>query len=136
MGNVKLKQIIDGSPPYFFALGALACFVFAIVSAWQDKLKAGTLFSTLFLLCVVLAYFPQLDSIKAFAVDIRLRRSLDRAEEILERLKDISVINAKVTYLTMAWAPRAGEPLAKDRQVIFDQLNEQLTALRVRPTTS
>ena len=70
---MKLKQIIDGSPPYLLALGATACIVLAIVFAWQDKLTAATLLSALFLVCVVLAYFPQLDSIKAFAVDVRLK---------------------------------------------------------------
>ena len=99
---MKLKQIIDGSPPYLLALGATACIVLAIVFAWQDKLTAATLLSALFLVCVVLAYFPQLDSIKAFAVDVRLRRSLDRAEEILARLKDLSVISAKTSYMTLA----------------------------------
>ena len=128
---MKLKQTIDGSPPYLLALGAMACIVLATVFAWQDKLKAATLLSALFFLCVVLAYFPQLDSIKAFAVDVRLRRSLDRAEELLARLKDLSVISAKTSYMTLAWGNRAGTPLAKDKQAILDQVYEQLNALKV-----
>jgi hypothetical protein len=64
-------------------------------------------------------------------VDVRLRRSLDRAEELLARLKDLSVISAKTSYLTLAWGNRVGTPLAKDKQEILDQFDEQLTALKV-----
>lgn len=124
-------EIVDGSPPYLLGLGAIVCFGLAVVLAWRDRIKAGALVSTLFVLCVVLAYFPQLDSIRAFAVDVRLRHSLDRADEILARLKDLTIASAKTSYMTLAWGNRLGTPSVKDKQAILDQFDEQLLFLKV-----
>jgi hypothetical protein len=78
-----------------------------------------------------LLYIPQLETFKAFTVEVRLRQSLDRAEEILARLKELSVISAKVTYMTMAWGNRIGAPSAKDKQAILDEVDAQLSVLKV-----
>lgn len=97
--------------------------------AWSNRVAAATLLSSLFLLSVGLAYFPQLDSIKAFSIDLRLRKSLDRADEILGKIKDISEINAKATYINIAWSNRFGGMSNQEKQDLIDALNEQLNAI-------
>jgi 7,8-dihydro-6-hydroxymethylpterin-pyrophosphokinase len=55
-----------------------------------------------------------LDSLNAIGVNVKLRRNLDRAEEILAQLRQLAVINAKTTYMEMAWGGRFGSPSAKE----------------------
>src|SRR5260221_7132561 len=105
-----MKEFIDASPPYLLSIGAAVCLVLAVISCWQGRLKEAGILGAFFFLCVVLAYLPQTENIKAFAVEVKLRRTLDRAEEILARLKDLSLTNAKMSYMTVAWGNRLGAP--------------------------
>jgi hypothetical protein len=127
--EIHMKDIIAASPPYLLGIAAAVCLTSAIWLAWQkDKLKEATLLSGLFLLCVVLAYFPQLDSVRAFTMEIKLRKSIDRADEILAQIHKVSVGNAKAMYMTTAWAGRWGGMTAQNKQNILDSVNEQLKA--------
>jgi hypothetical protein len=121
----KLKD----SPPYFFAAGAVISFCLVIVFAFQGRNVIAM--SVLFFLCVVFSYFPQLDSISAGWVNVKLSKNLDRAEEILGRLKTLAGINATVTYSLMAWSNRwNGMPL-REKQNIADQIDSQLKSYGV-----
>ena len=122
-------RIINASPPYLLSLAAALCLGFAVYFICNDKLKAGALLSGLFFLCVLLAYFPQLESVKAFTVDVKLRRSLDRAEEILNHLKKLTIINAKTSYMILAWQNRWGGASAKEKQAILDDFDQMLIEL-------
>lgn len=118
---------LKDSPPYFFALGAVVSFGLVILFVVQSRgAGATTAMLVLFILCVVFAYFPQLDSISAGLLNVKLGRNLDRAEEILGRLKNLASIDAKVTYTIMGWSNRwNGMPL-KEKQSISDQIDTQL----------
>jgi hypothetical protein len=87
--------------------------------------------TTLFVAAFLLFYFPQLETFKAAGVEVRLRQTLDRAEEIIERLKKLAEANAKVTYMTLAWGNRFGTPSAVDKQRLLDETDAQLRALNV-----
>lgn len=125
------KQIVEGSPPYLLSVAAAISFISAVWLAWTNKVAAAALLGGLFLLCVVLAYFPQLDSITAFSIDVKLRKSLDRAEDILAKIKNISVLNAKATYINVAWSNRLGGMAIEDKQKLLDAVDEQLRAVGV-----
>jgi hypothetical protein len=130
---MKMKDLLDGSPPYLLAVAAAACLGLAIFFAWQDKLKAATLLSALFVICTVLAYFPRLDSIKAFTlVDVKLKRGLDQAEEILTKIRKASVASARVAYMGTAWGGRWGGMSERDKQELLDSVNEQLQAVGIK----
>jgi hypothetical protein len=122
----RLKDAVDASPPYLLGGGAIVSLVLVGILAWQNKTGPAGVLVALFVLCVALAYFPRLDSVKAFSVDIRLRRTLDRAEEILGRIKALSLLNGKATYAGMAWASRWGGMPIEEKQKIADQIDEQL----------
>lgn len=100
----------------------------------RDKVAGATLMSGLFFLCIILAYFPQLYSIKAFSVDVQLRKSLDRAQEILESFRSLSIVSARATYFTIAWSNRLGGMPAKEQQKLLDSVDLQLRAIGVKDT--
>jgi hypothetical protein len=123
----RLKDIVA------FVMAAMAVFTLigAAYQAFNNSIKSATALGALCALAVVLLYLPQLEVFKAFGIEARLRSTLDRAEEIVARLKQLAVINAKVTYLTMAWENRMGSPTAKDKQAVLDEVDQQLVALKV-----
>jgi hypothetical protein len=48
-------------------------------------------------------------------------------------MKRLSEINARASYMTMAWGNRMGAPSAKEKQAILDEVDAQLTDLNVTP---
>jgi hypothetical protein len=126
-----MKEFIDVSPPYLLAGMAGVCLISAVILIWKGRLKPAFMMSSLFVVVVLLVYFPQLDSLKAFMIDVKLRTTLDRAEEILGRLRKLSVVNARLGYTTLAWGNRLGTPKAADKQKVLDAFDEQLISLNV-----
>jgi Fe-S oxidoreductase len=114
-----------------FSLGAATCLGLAIYFFIKNRIKQGTAFSGLMFVCVVLAYVPQLDSIKGGFVDAKFNRTLNQANDIIARLSQMAIINAKVSYTTLAWGNRmAAGPYAKDKQAILDEIDRQLVDLK------
>jgi hypothetical protein len=127
----QVKKFVDASPPYLLSAAAIACFTLAIYFFWHDNLRIGVAYSTLFFVCVMLVYLPQTESIKAFSVDVKLRRSLDRAEDIMAKVRELSLLNAKLSFMTLAWSNRLSSPKATDKKVILDLVDQQLDALKI-----
>jgi hypothetical protein len=127
------KELLGGLPPYLFAAAATISFALALYLALHDRIKSASLLGALAFVAALLAYLPQLESLSAFAVNVKLRSSLDRAEEILSRLRSLSVVNAKLAYTTLAWGNRLGAPKAIEKQRLLDAMDEQLAALNVSP---
>ncbi len=128
---MKMKEIIDGSPPYLLSIAAAACLGLAALFAWHDNLNPAMLLSSFFVVCVVLAYFPHLDSIKAFTIDVKLRQSLDRADEIMAQIRKVSIASARAAYMGTAWGGRFGGMSERDKQELLDSVNEQLQAVGI-----
>jgi hypothetical protein len=124
-------NFIDALPPYLLAFGALVCFGMALWFFWHESLKTAGALSALFFLCVVLAYLPQAESINAFAVNVKLKRNVDLAKDAIEQLRELSKVNAKVGYTTLAWGNRLGAPTAQEKKVLLDQVEQQLETLNV-----
>jgi hypothetical protein len=123
----RMKEIFS----YFLAAMAMLLLLGSGYQAINERLASAGVLAGLFIAAAFLLYLPQLETFKAFAVEVRLRQSLDRAEEILGRLKGLAIISAKVSYMTLAWGNRIGSPSAKQKQAILDGVNEQLVALNV-----
>jgi hypothetical protein len=116
---------------YFVAALAMFALLCAVYQAMNNKLGSATVLGTIFLVGSLIVFIPQLEVLKAWGVEARLRQSLDRAEEIIGRLRQLSVISAKATYTAMTWSNRLGAPSAKEKQALLDQVDEQLTSLDV-----
>jgi len=89
----------------FFTLAAFGCFGMAAFFFYHNRHKQGIAFSTLMFVCVVVAYAPQLDSIKSGFVDAKFNRTLNQANDIIARLTSMAQINSKVAYtvLPLLW---------------------------------
>jgi hypothetical protein len=129
--DLRMVDFVSALPPYLLSLAAICSFCLATYFFWQENLKIGAALSGLFFLCVVLAYLPQTESIQAFSVDVRLRRSLDRADDILAQLKEASIANAKTNYMTLAWGNRFDGPKAIEKRSIIAAIDKQLADLKV-----
>jgi len=123
----RLKDIVA----FVMAVMAVFTLIGAAYQAFNNSIKSAAALGTLCALSVALLYLPQLEVFKAFGIEARLRHTLDRAEEIIAHLKELAMINAKVTYLSMAWENRLGSPTAKDKQAVLDEVDQQLIALKV-----
>src|SRR5262245_48985284 len=115
---------------YFVAAVAMFSLLCAVYQAMNDKLWSAI--GAIFLVSALVFYLPHLEVLKAWGVEARLRQSLDRAEEIIERLRRLSTLSARVTYLTMAWSNRWGEPSARVRMALLDDIDKQLEEMNVR----
>lgn len=126
----RLKE----APPYMFAAGALIAFALAIFLTFDER-GAGSIWpaTTLFILCVVFAYFPQLDSLNAGVLSIKMGRQLDRAEELLQKIKSIAAMNARVTYTILAWDGRLDGISTQEKQSLVDQIDTQLKIYGITP---
>jgi len=123
----RMKDLLS----FFIAAMAMVSLICAIYEAMnQRNVTAGTL-AGIFLLATLLFYLPRLETLSALGIEVRLRNTLDRAEEIIDRMKTLAEANAKVTYMTVAWGNRLGSPSAIDKQKLLDQTDEQLRALKV-----
>jgi hypothetical protein len=116
---------------YFVAAMAMFALLCAVYQAMNGKNGSAIALGAIFLVGALIVFIPQLEVLKAWGVEARLRQSLDRAEEIIGRLRRLSEISAKATYLTMAWDNRLGSPSAKDKQQILDEVDRQLASLNV-----
>lgn len=83
--------------------GAAISLTLAIYYFVKSQHKQGTAFSLLMFVCVVLAYVPQLDSIKGGFLDAKFNRALNQANDIIARLSKMAVTNARVSYTSLAW---------------------------------
>jgi hypothetical protein len=114
-----------------FSVGATIGLALSIFFFFHDKHKRGISFSTLMFVCALLAYVPQLDSIKSGFVDAKFNRTINQANDTIARLTKMAIINARVSYATLAWGGRLGGPYARDKQLILDDVDRQLFDLRV-----
>ena len=76
-------------------------------------------------------YLPQMVSFKAFGIEATLtevQEKLDRADEIIARLKSLAAADAKATYSLMAWGNRWNGIPAVEKQKIADKIDEQLNS--------
>jgi hypothetical protein len=116
---------------YFVAALAMFALLCAVYQAMNDKKGSAATLAAIFFLCAMIVFIPKLDVLEAFGVKAQLNKTLDRAEEIIGKMKRLSEINARASYMTMAWSNRLGAPSAKEKQAILDEVDAQLTDLNV-----
>jgi len=116
---------------YFVAAMSMFSLLGAVYQAINNEKSSAVTLGTIFLVTALVVFIPQLEVLKVWGVETKLRQSLDRAEEIIGRLRRLSVISARATYMQMAWGNRMGTPSAKDKQAILDEIDSQLTSLKV-----
>jgi hypothetical protein len=59
----------------------------------QKEIASAGLLAAIFLLCTLVVYIPQLEVLKAFGVEARLRQTMNEAVATLENLKRLSALS-------------------------------------------
>jgi hypothetical protein len=123
----KLRDIL------MMVAGAFAIFslILAVYQAMQKELASAGLLATIFLVCTLIVFIPQLEVLKAWGIEARLRQTVNEAVATLENLKRLSATSARSTYLTAAWGNRMGAPTAKAKQAVLDEVDKQLIDLKI-----
>jgi len=117
---------INKAPPYMFSVAAVVCFLFTAYFCLNEQLATATLYSGLFVVCVIFGYFPYLDSIKAFSIDVKLKQNISRAETIISSIRALSTTNAKVAFTIAAYSGRGPCITIIEKQQLIDTINKQL----------
>lgn len=123
----KLREIVT------MVAGAFAIFsiILAVYQAMQKEIASAGLLATIFLVCTLVVFIPQLESLKAWGIEARLRQTVNEAVATLDNLKRLSATSAKSTYLSAAWSNRIGAPTAKEKQAVLDETEKQLAELKI-----
>jgi hypothetical protein len=115
---------------FLYAVAALALFALlgAVYQAMNRQLGSAATLGAIFLVGALIVFIPQLEVLKAWGIEARLTKTLDRAEEIIGRLRRLSAISAKATYMQMTWGNRmAARPRPKSRPSLTKLINSSLT---------
>jgi hypothetical protein len=110
---------------------AAALLLIAVGLALTDRVAAGSLVAGLFVIVALFYYLPQMESFKAYGVEAKWRERIDKADEILRKLRQSTLASAKLTYLILGWGSRVGGARPEDRRAVADQLDAALFDLNV-----
>jgi hypothetical protein len=113
-----------------FAMGVCS-LILAVFQAWNGKVVSAAGLGIAFAVCAMVLFLSQIKTLKVWQVEVELRETLDRAEEIIGRVRKLAAISARASYLTISWGNRLGTPTAKEKQAVLDDIDAQLTDLKV-----
>lgn len=113
------------------ALGTFT-LILTVYQAAHGKLTSSAALGAAFVVCGLFVFIPQLKAFKVWGVEAELKETIDRAEEILGKLRRLSLISAKASYMSSAWSSRMSSPSAKDTQTILDETGDVPIAVELR----
>ena len=87
------------------ALGTFT-LILTVYQAAHGKLTSSAALGAAFVVCGLFVFIPQLKAFKVWGVEAELKETIDRAEEILGKLRRLSLISAKASYMSSAWSCR------------------------------
>lgn len=123
----RIKDLLS----FFIAAMAMVSLLCAVYQAMNERISSAITLAGMFFIATALFYLPKMEMLSAYGIEVRLRNTLNRAEEIIERLKKLAEVNAKATYMNVAWGNRMGSPSTAEKQKLLDETDAQLRALKV-----
>jgi hypothetical protein len=124
----RLKEILS----YFLAAMAMLSLLCAVYEAMNQRLASAGTLAGIFIAAALLMYLPQLEAFSAFGVEARMQKTLDRAQEILDKVREVSIASAKSAYLDLAWSGRLGGVSFREKQKVLDSVDQQLRRIGVK----
>ncbi|WP_108523243.1 hypothetical protein [Bradyrhizobium algeriense] len=116
-----------------YSAGAVA--VFSIIGALYQAMsrEGGSVAPVLgvFLAACVIVFLPLISQFSFFGLETRMRDKVLEVQAIEDRIRKIAAINARVTYMSIAWANRMGSPSAKEKQTLLDDVDKQIREFKV-----
>jgi len=125
----KVRDIFS----YFVAAMSIFAMLGAVYQAFNDQKASAVTLGTIFLVGALIVFLPQVEFIKTLGVEARLRQTVTEAVATLASVRRLAEISARASYLTIAWGNRLGTPSAKDKQSVLDDIDAQLSDLKVTP---
>lgn len=116
---------------FFSAAMAVFSLICAVYQAMNDKVASAIALAGMFLVCVLVVFLPKLEVLEAFGVKAHLVKTLNEAEEILAKLRQLSITSAKATYRGVGTGGRMGPSSAVGNQAMLDEIDNQLRVLGV-----
>jgi hypothetical protein len=86
--------------------GALVCFYKALLFANAGQDAAAALMGALFVVLILMTFLPEMETFKAFGVEMKLRARLTEAEDLLKKLRALTVLNANTAYHLLTYGNR------------------------------
>ena len=99
--------------------------------AAMDKVAAGTLAAGIFVVLILLHHLPQMELLKAWGIEAKMRARLNEAEEIMKTLRQAVIASATLTYHSLSWSGRWDDGDPKLKQRIADLTDDALRATGV-----
>ncbi len=125
----RLKEILT----YFLAAMAMLSLLCAVYEAMNQRLASSGVLAGIFIAAALLIYLPQMETFKAFGVEAKMvQQTVDRAQEILEKVRQASIASAKSAYMIFAWSGRLGGMSEREKQNALDAVSEQLRNIGVK----
>ncbi len=116
-----------------YTAGAVA--VFSLIGALYQSMSKdnGSAAPTLivFLAACVVVFLPLISQFSLPGFEARMNNRVNEVKAIEETVRKIAAVNARVTYMTLAWANRLGSPSTKDKQSLLDDVDKQLREFKV-----
>src|SRR4051812_19491030 len=91
-----------------YAAGGGAVFS-AIGALYQSMSKDGGTVAPIlavFLASCIVVFLPLIQQFSIFGLEARMNNRVNEVKEIEETVRKIAAVNARVTYMTIAWANR------------------------------
>lgn len=117
-----------------YTAGAVA--VFSLIGALYQAMNKGngSVAATLavcFLSCIVV-FLPLIQQFSLpGGFEARMRNSVQEVKATEEVVRRVAAINARVTYMSIAWANRMGAPSVSEKQSLLDDVDKQLREFKV-----
>lgn len=121
---------------YFVAALAMFSLLCAVYQAMHGQNGSATVLGAIFVAGTMIVFIPQLELLKVFGVEAKLREvkdTLTEAQVLTKKLNKLAVINARVSYILMGWGNRLDGPTAKEKQAILDEVDRQLADMEITP---
>jgi hypothetical protein len=125
----KVRDIFS----YFVAAMSMFAMLGAVYQAFSDQKGSALTLGTIFLVGTLIVFLPQVEFIKTLGVEAKLRQTVTEAVATLANVRRLAGISARASYLTIAWGNRLGTPSARDKQSVLDDIDAQLSDLKVTP---
>jgi hypothetical protein len=129
-----LEGIFKMFARWIFGIAAAASFALAIfLLLWRSDSAGAAVASGLFLVSALLIFLPDIEVLKAFGIEAKLRAKLSEADEILQKLRRLGAVNAKMAYQQLGWGNRIGGARSIEKQRLADEVDQVLRDLGGAP---
>lgn len=114
-------------------VSAIVSVVLALYFAWCSNLKISLTFLLIFIVAVFLGNIGIVEVFKALNVEVRLNRSVDRADKLIKKLENASIDISRIGYLAIASSHRPKPVPFELQNHILQSISKNLEDIGLSP---